>query len=1393
MPNKFTQHAAKTKMALTALGATGVFANPQIASADKVVVGSNLGNVGTTKFQDNTEVANQSAINTVNSELRNVQTDSHGVIQLNTTIKDLPESQIPQVRQSISRLGGLIRRYNQLKDQLNTQNNTNRMLNGQSGADNTTYINNPEDINAAANQLEQVLNSMQQDIDYNNRVVGENAQNTSQNRALQDKVIQSNQTITGAAGSLKHYHDGIWGNMDDVKRKSEDSIAQNGIVVDNTDTQRANTIQTNQTVKSDQTLVTTIDQANQETSRILENIRQQNAKNIQEGERARTYRGHAFYNIDDINNWLKEMQQTAQTANAQASTIGSGTQSAMDAYKAQATAKYQAMIEKEKKEKKPDQGFIKELEDAINTVNSDSVTTAEPIQVGGGTIEFGDIGQAQDVQNGAQDGTIAATKEQEKAKLTGAINSALQQVQDAANAASSAIQNAQQGGLEEITEETTKKPGKPGKPAKPGTKGSKTKATGPFTKEWLKKNIPMYSGSKQWNTMYRRQMDNAVNYTTKADDRNDKDISSLAKRMNSDKYLTRVPDGTWASEAAAAIYQMNMKKTGNDWKSTGFGSVMFKNANIFDTISGVEATRAPILMQTTQPGDSEKLFSAFTNPRYSKFSKTQAAVKDWYYQYLHPTADGIHDKYDVGKYTYTVITKSSTLKFTLKNAYVYAKPDGKDAKGNIKWKTDTDDVNVTVEAKSVNGGNINGMVNKKRWGKGNAVYIYNIAINPYNGQLVVGTGYVPTEGNYKGSGTGITPGGGTGEFMQLMPTDVKVEPSNNVNQINSLSIISKNNDELNQGQAAKITHADGSFWDTYGNPLNPDGYADGIGLAQVFHISTAHGGGGTAQYAPIWISDIDDDQELVVSKGKVESGTQAHLAISGNMDASESPHYAKRFNWGADKTGNDEPGGVEYIKFPGGTPHSTATLGKAAKFGRNNAMIYSHNGKNRSGMANSWFALRNRGVGPSNSYLSIDTSLFTPFGFITGSETPGKPHKPTPGKPEKETKKHIKVKPLNVQLKTMNVTPPKAHGYTKGTYNLSSAIEFLRTTEKPPEVPKNQSVAINLPTFKGLTPKDKIAASNDSIVIRRAGDTTKRTSSDNSLTITSRVNDKKTSSGNSLVIKYNTNNKKTRSGNSLVIRSHTETVRTSSGNSLTVRIATPIGRVVKQDGQAMVMPIYPTEIGQNPIIRHENGRTQVAMSVYTDPEIANTAKTALNDWSKALSENGVDLHVQYTTSTEKLKQGVTLAIMNSAASNEIISSYQDPNKPDTTMKDYAGLTTAVSNDILQGDGENDVFNASGTVTAGDTLKNTKFTIQLNTDGLKGNVFTGPLDKQKMMNGVLKHELGHVFGLSHDDSDSLMNVDITNKSFTGSISNIDAQMAAESIRRDFLHPADLFKK
>lgn len=201
---------------------------------------------------------------------------------------------------------------------------------------------------------------------------------------------------------------------------------------------------------------------------------------------------------------------------------------------------------------------------------------------------------------------------------------------------------------------------------------------------------------------------------------------------------------------------------------------------------------------------------------------------------------------------------------------------------------------MTVEAKTVNGANLNAFVNKNRWGHGNVIYIYNIAINPYNGQLVVGTGYIPVEGGYKGSGTGITPGGGNGEYMRLTP-DVNFTPENtdtvqeNTAINNNLSVVDKNiSDNIeNNGQGAKITAANGNFWPTYGNPIEPGYYAKNLGLAQVFHISVPDGGGGTAQYSPIWISDIDDDQELVVSKGSVESGTQAHLAVSGNMDASK--------------------------------------------------------------------------------------------------------------------------------------------------------------------------------------------------------------------------------------------------------------------------------------------------------------------------------------------------------------------------------------------------------------------------------------------------------------------------------------------------------------------------
>ena len=1417
MPSKYQNRKFAAKAALTALGATGVLAgNTNIAHADKVIVGGNISGAGTTHFADNTEVANQSQINTVNSELRNVQVYSHGVIQFTSTIKDLPDSQIPHVRDSIAKLGTLIRKYNSLKDELNTQNNTNQALNGERGVDPITYINNPDDIDSANAQLQDVLNQMQDAINYNNQAVGENAQNVSQNRALQDKVNQANQTITGAAGSLKHYHDGIWGNMDDVKRKSEDSRAQDGIDVDNTDTQRANTIQTSQTVLSDQKLVTSIEQADQELDRILNNIRQQNAENVEQGQNARTYRGHAFYNIDDINVWLQELRQKAEEANQKAQETNQKVMQAMDEYKSKMKDIYQQEVNKAKSKGKVSSKSLAEINKNMDAINSSSVTKDDPIQVSIGTVEFGDIGQPQDVENGAQDGTIERTKEVEKQKLLSAIDNAMSQVNQSADDALSAIENtlkANEDAIKNGAEEETK-------PTK-GTHvdGSKLKLQGPFDKEFLKK-MPIYRAHGKPGEKYRELMDHAVNQLAgslpqlKTEEQTGSDgkktskvtgftspIQSLVKKLSGSGFVKKVSDGTSAAEMAAAVYTNNVDKTG---KAPGFGSVMFKTSDIFDYIKSKPSTlgHGHIYMMTGDSGNSEKLYNDFIDHTHSTFGNAQA-VRDWYRQYLYPKHQGEsrnteHRRYNHAKKTFTVISDSPIIKFKLNNAYVYAEPAA-DPKQPAKIKSA--DVNVTIEAHAFNGDNLTSRIRQNLGNKSAyALYIYNVAINPYTGQLAVGTSYIPAQRQYVGTGTGGHASGGHGEGMMLTPLDTTITATETpaadsmMNSDNALSVIEKSspdqliNDAIGtNGQALKsINELEGGNLFRKVGSLIDSSFARNVGLAQTVHVEVEGGGRKSANYAPLFVSDIDDDQELVVPAGNNDG--RAHLATAHSVTTKRDHSNLSRgrFNWNL--TGHHHSGHDYYVKYGSNNYNSTLTLDHPMTMRGATAMLYSKNGLHDYGLGDQWLTMRNLGKGSDHTYLSIDTNLFIPFGFIAGGETP--PHD-TPGKPGK--KKKIELKPVNVNIKTMHVDKPNAHGYTKGTYNLSSAIEFLRTTEIPPKVPKNMSAEITLPTFKGLQPKDKIASSNTSIVIRRGDDINKHTSSGNSLTVTSRTTDKRTSSGNSLVIKSNETSLRTSSGNSLVIRSKTENVRTSSGNSLTVRVITPIGKIKHDGHEAMLLPVASDEIGVKPEVKQEDNRTQIAMSVYVDPEIANTAKAALTDWQNALKDQGLDLATTITSDPAQLKRGVTLAIMNSVSGNEIVSSYQKPNTVDTTMQDFAGLTTAVANDILTGNGENDVFNARGNITTGEVLKNTKFTIQLNSQGLKGNIYTGPLDKGQMMIKVLKHELGHVFGLSHNNQDTLMTTDVLNKKFDGQISAKDAQMAAESMKKDFLHPADLFKK
>ena len=58
--------------------------------------------------------------------------------------------------------------------------------------------------------------------------------------------------------------------------------------------------------------------------------------------------------------------------------------------------------------------------------------------------------------------------------------------------------------------------------------------------------------------------------------------------------------------------------------------------------------------------------------------------------------------------------------------------------------------------------------------------------------------------------------------------------------------------------------------------------------------------------------------------------------------------------------------------------------------------------------------------------------------------------------------------------------------------------------------------------------------------------------------------------------------------------------------------------------------------------------------------------------------------------------------------------------------------------------------------------------------------TDALTTEKDIVGVMKHELGHIFGLGHKDDDTLMTTFKTNPSFTGEISEWASSTAARQI-------------
>lgn len=366
------------------------------------------------------------------------------------------------------------------------------------------------------------------------------------------------------------------------------------------------------------------------------------------------------------------------------------------------------------------------------------------------------------------------------------------------------------------------------------------------------------------------------------------------------------------------------------------------------------------------------------------------------------------------------------------------------------------------------------------------------------------------------------------------------------------------------------------------------------------------------------------------------------------------------------------------------------------------------------------------GIGHSGRYQSIDVSLFNPWGII--------------GTPK------LKLDQVNTEIETFEMSSPSAKAHTEGSYNLKQVSGSLVVN------PRSGSNRVSVPTFETTIsrptegPKtEKKTGSNTSLIVRKILD-----------------NVKISGSGNSLVVRETKGNK-SGSGNSMIVRVLEKENRSGSGNSLVVRTTEPVARLSGSGNTLVVRPV-----GQALTINKNTVKT----TVYVDPALQGVADRALTAWKDALSKHGVALEVKY----DKLQKGVGIAILDADNVTTRLDRTQDTlnvsNDSDFEMNKLGGLTiSSATMDFVNVD-RDDKLTKDRTVDEASLLKNAKYIVQINTEAVKD---------QAEIEKVLKHELGHVFGLAHDNNDSLMTTYYSDPIFTGVISDKDASLAAENIR------------
>ena len=724
--------------------------------------------------------------------------------------------------------------------------------------------------------------------------------------------------------------------------------------------------------------------------------------------------------------------------------------------------------------------------------------------------------------------------------------------------------------------------------------------------------------------------------------------------------IKRVDANTSAATASAAEYQAQ-SKNGFD---NGFGSPMVPSLNVndFATVRGHKA------MNSQTDGGAQKIIDTLTNKNtpggiWGDNTSQWGVIQDVVGQHMNVVG---------ANKVLLVASLKPEVTFDLKDSFAYVDEDGKTHTANSSLK-----LSYTTEQ-----GTSIGDALHEHYPTAMPLYLFYLSVDSKTGALVAGGGYIPTALATSAVGSG------DGGFSTV--SDFKLRLGAASDSADDTAIVWGRSGS--SGVNARLSTM----------PFGSDMQLGAESLGGRLNVSYAvdNAAGKWAQYAPLYISDIDDGQYLGLSKG-----AQTDVFMSGQGVSVEDA-------------------GTFYKVKSSDLGRKIAATG-TTNIDSQSVLVF---GKDTQPDSVTGIAI---GHGPTGttSYHAIDVSLFAPFGVV-GSVQP-----------------KVELKGVEKTLNTFAISDLKARAHTDNkTTTTQVDARLVPGLPKPPVLPPsagNERYIISL-LAPGKTTPPKVVASNTSMVVRQLADDVKRTASGNSLVVRTLSKDLRTASGNSLTVRTIDKAERTASGNSMTVRTIDKKERTASGNSLAVRALTNKTVAETVTDHSLKEDVKTVLVTPNAQAIH--------FTVYVEPEIRAEAEKALTLWADGLAKFGTTLDVTYTDNVSDLASGVDLAIL--AADNKstrVDVASKSLGKPDGQdeafeMADLAGLMSKLgAQDQVALDPE-DKFNRSGTISDARLFGKTTNVIQMNTQAQSQSA-----DIYK----TLAHEIGHVFGLEHDDEDPLM--------------------------------------